>query len=126
MLGWLSIVCVHDDLPYMLACLTVSSHTICSLYLHILLACLFAIELNLNRAVFIQFIFINRNNSIWFSKENYFYYFLWICHDELKDALVSFRIFLKSIILIENVLMFDFLFENLYIYIYTIKNHYSL
>lgn len=49
-----------------------------------------------------------------------------ICHDELKDALVSFRIFLKSIILIENVLMFDFLFENLYIYIYTIKNHYSL
>lgn len=41
-----------------------------------------------------------------------------ICHDELKDALVSFRIFLKSIILIENVLMFDFLFENLYIYIY--------
>lgn len=41
-----------------------------------------------------------------------------ICHDELKDALVSFRIFLKFIVLIENVLMFDFLFENLYIYIY--------
>lgn len=38
-----------------------------------------------------------------------------ICHDELKDALVSVRIFLKSVVSTENVLMFDFLFENLYI-----------